>query len=428
MTVTLGAGGRIFVLFYLLSVYLVTCCPFCFQRRSFDKRQAQLRPYVHETPYARAKDRLRADFEKFLAVRSVCPPPANTAASLFEASSLDVIRFLHHRDGNGRTQVHAFSCPHMGLLGLFDCGCPRHFAAGTVDSYVGQLRAVFNALGRRDKDNPCDTEEVKGWVKASAKEQQRHRVPVKQARPTFSTHLRLLVKEIMYRLALLPSSAPLFPQRFTLLRDWTFFVTQWFCGDRAGDLGRALGMEVVRLDDGSLLYNHTVGKTIRGAGGHLLVVPKVEEEPSLCPVAAFDRYVAACKSGGLDLRKGYLFPPTSSPLHLSIKDGPLSSTAATKRLRLYLPSEDLTAHGARAGCAITLLMLGASSETVMEHCRWATAQVARHYSKIERVRRLDSSARILQSAVVLAEGVSDSDSAACLYDLLDSGFSQIAAI
>ena len=127
------------------------------------------------------------------------------------------------------------------------------------------------------------------------------------------------------------------------------FCHSRFCGDCAGDLGRALGKEVVHLEDGSLLYNHTAGKTICGAGGHLLVVPKVEEEPSLCPVAAFDRYVAACKSGGFDLRKGYLFPPTSSPLYFYIKDGPLSLNAATKRLGLHLPSEDLTAHGVRAG-------------------------------------------------------------------------------
>lgn len=296
-----------------------------------------------------------------------------------------------------------------------------------MDSYVGQLRAVFNSIGRRNHENPCDSEDIKGWVKACAREQQRRRVPVKQARPVFSTHLRLLVKEIMFRLAGLPAGEPLFPRRFPLLRDWAFFTTQWFCGDRAGDLGRALGREVVRLDDGSLLYNHTVGKTIREADGQLLVVPRVPDDPSLCPVAALDRYVAACKEGSVDLLRGYLFPPTASPRHLSIKDGPLSSTAATKRLRLYLPEDSLTAHGARAGCAITLLMLGASKEVVMEHCRWATAQVCRHYAKLERVRRLDSSARLLQSGVSASGGVPEADSAAYLYELLNSGFGQTPA-
>ena len=392
-------------------------------------RHAQLRQYTQGTRYATQKDRLRCDFEKFLADRSDCPPGRlATASSLEVASAMDVIRFLHHRDKGGRTQVHVMECVNFGKSGLHDCGCPRHFAAGTVDSYVGMLRAIFNSIGRFGKSNPCDSDDVKSWVKACALEQQRHRVPVKQARPTFSTHLRLLVKEIMLQLANLPSSAAFFPLRFLLLRDWAFFLVQWFAGDRAGDLGRALTKEVVRLDDGSLLFNHTVGKTIRSADGHLLVVPQVQEEPDLCPVAAFDRYVAACKDAGVDLRCGYLFPPLTPPRLLSIRNVPLSSSAATKRLRTYLPDSDLTAHGARAGCAITLLMLGATNETVMEHCRWATATVARHYTKLERVRRLDASARVLQSGVAGRDGVSDSDSAAILYELLDSGCSQTPAV
>ena len=99
-----------------------------------------------------------------------------------------------------------------------------------MDSYVGMLRAIFNDNGRRFHHNPCDSVDVKNWVKACAREQQKHRVPVKQAKPTFSTHLRLLVKEIMYRLASLPSDAPFLPDRFLLLRDWAFFLIQWFSG------------------------------------------------------------------------------------------------------------------------------------------------------------------------------------------------------
>ena len=75
-------------------------------------------------------------------------------------------------------------------------------------------------------------------------ERQRHRVPVKQARPIFSTDLRLLVKEIRLQLALLPAQEPLFPRRFPLLRDLCFFLIQWFSGNRTGVLGRALSKEV----------------------------------------------------------------------------------------------------------------------------------------------------------------------------------------
>ena len=316
----------------------------------------------------------------------------------------------------------------LSKSGVFACACPQHFAAATVDIYVGRLRAVFNNLGRRFLHSPCDSADVKGWVEGYAKERRRRRVPVAQAKPTFSTHLRLLVKEIMYRLASLPLDVAFLPSRFLLLRDWCCFLVLWFSGDRAGDLGRALAKGVVRLEDGSLLFHHTVGRTIRSADGQLLVVPKVADDPSLCPVAAFDRYVSECATAGVCLRDGYLFPPTLSLHHQSIRSAPLSSTVATKRLREYLPDEDLTAHGSRAGAAITLLLLGASRERTMEHCHWASVEVFRHYPRLERVRRLDSSARVLQSGVAVAGGVSESDSAAHLCVLLNAGFLQTPAL
>ena len=95
---------------------------------------------------------------------------------------------------------------------------------------------------------------------------------------------------------------------------------------------------------------------------------------------------------------------------------------------MYLPDGDFTAHGARAGCAITLLMLGASRENVMEHCRWATEQVCRPYTRLEKVKRLDSSARLLREGVSVSGGISEADSAAFLYDLLNSGVDQTPAI
>ena len=385
--------------------------------------------FVHETKYAKTKLRLRRDFEQFLAKRSTSLPPLKTASCLADASPLDVVRFLHFRDRGGRTQVHAFDCAHFGASGVFPCGCPLHFAYGTVDSYIGMLRAIFRDMGRLGPSNPCDSCDVKSWLKACEKEQQRHRVPITQAKPTFSTHLRMFVMAAKLKMASLDPAGSFFPDRFLILRDLAFFLALWFSGDRAGDLGRALTKEVVRLEDGSLLFHHTVGKTIRSADGQLLVLPRVTDDTSLCPVAAFERYTEAClgASPPVPLREGFLFPPLA-PCLSKIRKGPLSSSAATKRLAVYLPDEGLTAHGSRAGCAITLEMLGASPEAVREHCKWATAEVYRHYSKLERVCRLDTSSRLLQSGVSVCSGVSDADSAAHLYELLNSGLSQEPAV
>ena len=189
------------------------------------------------------------------------------------------------------------------------------------------LGSIFNDSGRQFHLNPCDLQDVKAWVNSCAKEQQQRRVLIKQAKPTFSTHLRLLVAEINYHLASLPRGGPFFPDKFLLLHDQAFFLIQGFSNDRAGDLGRALSKEVVQLEDGSFLFHHTVGKTIRSADGQLLVVPRLEGESALSPVGA-------CESAGVKLRDGYLFPPTASPLHLSVRNAALSSTNTTKRLCL----------------------------------------------------------------------------------------------
>ena len=95
------------------------------QKLSFEERHAELRKYVCGTRYASQKDRLRSDFEEFLAARASGSLASATAPSLQAASSQDVIRFLFHREKGGRTTVHALACPHLGEPGFFDCECPR---------------------------------------------------------------------------------------------------------------------------------------------------------------------------------------------------------------------------------------------------------------------------------------------------------------
>lgn len=236
-------------------------------------------------------------------------------------------------------------------------------------------------------------------------EQRRAHVTPRQAPPIFSTHLRLLVTEICRRISALSSSAPFVPDCFVLYRDLAFFLIQWFAGDRAGDLGRTVGKEITRLACGSLLFNHTIGKTVRQSDGDLLVIPKVSEEPLLCPVRALDAYVDLCKINDVDVINSFLFRPTQPPHHNSVRLAAFSSYNASKRLRTYLSEESLpdvssfTAHGSRAGCAVTLLLLGASPDEVKGHCRWASDRVFRHYTDLHRVQSLSGSAALLRDGV-----------------------------
>ena len=279
---------------------------------------------VRGSHYEVQKSRLSDDFCVFLAAHCALPPPLATSPAPDVAVPEDIGKFLFFRDSRGKTQIHIPSCQHVGQPGIFPCGCRVGLAAGTIDSMIGKLRAFFNSCGRVNKysphdrnSNPCDSKFVKDWLKSAYKEQRQARITPAQAPPIFSTHLRLLAAEIARRLASLKPGSSFFPDKFCLLRDRCFFLTQWFSGDRAGDLGNAVGKEVSRHETGSLIMMHTIGKTIRQSGSQIVIVPQIPEDPLICPVNAFNEYAAACLAHGLDLKCGYLFRrcalPNSTP-------------------------------------------------------------------------------------------------------------------
>ena len=387
--------------------------------------------------YEVQKSRLSQDFCSFLAANAALPPPHGTALSPDSAVPEDIGKFLFWRDSRGRTQIHNPQCEFLGQAGSHACGCRVGLAAGTIDSMIGKLRAYFNSRGQVNayspfdsKSNPCDSKFVKDWLKSAYKEQRIARVTPHQAPPVFSTHLRLLAVEIARRIDSLPPSAPLFPEKFCLYRDRCFFLVQWFTGDRAGDLGNAVGREVARHSTGALLLRHTIGKTIRQSGSQTIIVPHIPEDPLICPVKAFEDYTSVCLRHGVDLKAGFLFPPLRRPLCDGINDKPFDSNNATKRIRHYLPKEILprvSGHSLRAGCAITLLLLGASKEETMDHCRWASDRVFRRYHQILKVSRVQSSSNRLRSGVLSLDDLS-ADAAAAFYESLDSGENQEPAL
>ena len=415
----------------------LTLLVYFYQLDGYAERRVDLLSLTRSSAYEKQKDRLVIDFVAFLESNSSLPPSERTAASPLFATPEDVVKFLFYRDSRGRTQVHRLGCENLGLSGRFPCGCPLRLVAGTVDSIVGKLRAFFNSLGRPNAyspadalGNPCASPLVREWLKATCAEQRRARITPRQAPPIFTQHLRYLVAEIRRRLEI--ASGSFVPERFALERDLAFFLVQWFSGDRAGDLGNSVGKEVTRLECGSLLFNHTIGKTIRQSDGDLVVVPSVPEDPDLCPVRAVDVYVGHCKDAGIDVINGYLFRPLDSRSRQVVMASPFSSSSATKRLRLYLrnasfDASSFTAHGFRAGCAITLLLLDCSPDDVKTHCRWASDRVFSHYTKIGKVSRLETSAAVLRDGVSATGGSAPADAAAEFFTLLNSGQQQSRA-
>lgn len=191
-------------------------------------------------------------------------------------------------------------------------------------------------------------------------------------------------------------------------------------------MGLSKGVEVTRLLDGSLLLNHTLGKTLRESDGSLLLLPSVLDEPLLDPVAALEEYVAFCSSNEIDVVTKFLFCPlNASGKRTFVQDYPFSSKDANSRLSTYCKSLGIPAlksHGHRSGVAITLALLGVSQEQVMEHCRWSSSFIFKHYTKVGRVERLRGSAGTLRDAVVPGvDGVSGADAATEFYRAMNDG-------
>ena len=390
---------------------------------------SQIMRLIEDTPYEKQKADLIRDFESFLSLHH--HGPLQTSSRLACATPQDVTKFLVQRGRNGRTQVHEDGCQFLGLHGVQACPCPKRLASGTIDSMIGKLRAFFNRTGRSDPwrlgnpcANPCDAPDVKLFLRGSQKEQRLAHVTPRQSPPIFCGIVRQISEFILGRIAASPS-AP-FHKLFSLFRDRAFFLSIWWVGDRAGDLGKAKGVEVTRLRCGSLLMNHTVGKTVRQQDGSLLCLPSVPEEPSMDPVSALIAYVDLCKQNSCDVVHGFLFRPTFGGDHRIIRNRPFTSQAANERLAFYckslgLPS-DLRVHGHRAGCALTLRLLGVSKEEVMGHCRWSSERVFEHYTKVDRINRIKGSVLALKSSFVRdGAGTCKADAATAFYASMDAG-------
>lgn len=91
---------------------------------------------------------------------SLVPPKTITSCT-----ADDVIKFLISRDHGDKTVVHGPSCPRE------HCACPRRLAAGTVDSSLGKIRAIFNNVGWTNDSNPVSHPRVKDYLKFVREEQ-----------------------------------------------------------------------------------------------------------------------------------------------------------------------------------------------------------------------------------------------------------------
>lgn len=131
-----------------------------------------------------------------------------------------------------------------------------------MDSLIGKLRAIYNKLGRFGHANPVSHSLIKERLRFTKEEQGvwrslRNRHSLFSLRSSSYSSVTL-GKKIAARTSLS------FVSKYILVRDATFFVVDFFTGDRASDLGRLSCNQVFRLRDREeLLIRLSLTKTVR---------------------------------------------------------------------------------------------------------------------------------------------------------------------
>ena len=107
---------------------------------SINNRLSQLAKNKLSKPYEKQKSSLHREFLSVLA-------PLPSPKTLYSATPEDILKFLVCKDKAGKMKVHQTQCPRRSSDKTPSCSCRKRIAAGTVDSMIGKLRAIFTDAG-----------------------------------------------------------------------------------------------------------------------------------------------------------------------------------------------------------------------------------------------------------------------------------------
>ena len=323
---------------------------------------------------------------------------------LSTTSPRDIVHFLIWKDKDAKTQVHKEGCPHFGSSSKITkgCDCPKRLAFKTVDSLIGQLRAILrdhrttvHSPFDMSLPNPASHIIVKRYLKALTEEQLQARVLPQQAEPFFVHDLMILCSKIE---GLLKGPATDPSHVFIYARDLAYFKLHFFSGDRPSDLSHIRTEEIMRFpQDKGLLFNHVFGKTLRSGDSNIFGIQR-HPNVSLCPVKGIDDYMAVSHALGISLTSGYLFRTTQGNV---VTSHPFPSDAAEARLKTYLadlPIGKKTLYSFRCGSAITMALTGSSLEDIIEHVGWKSPRMATYYMQLLKTMGPDAISAKMNSA------------------------------
>ena len=304
-----------------------------------ESRWQELETTLASSKYNRKKSALEREFVSFL--HRLSPPK-----SLDSVSPRDIIYFLIWRDKDSKTHVHRDTCQNQGTTSKtpLSCGCPRRLAFKTVDSYVGQLRAILRAHLETTTlpttgdpvPNPAAHPAVKRYLKGVTEEQLKARAIPKQAEPIFICDLSALCQVMDSKLRS-ASTDPI--HLYIYSRDLAYFKLHFFSGDRPSDLSHIKAAEILRFpNDKGLKFNHVFVKTLRSGDSKVFAVARHPNQ-FLCPVKALDDYMTICQAIRISVSTGPLFRATCGQ---SVLIDAFSTDAAEARLKTYLTAAGLS--------------------------------------------------------------------------------------
>ncbi|CAG2218693.1 unnamed protein product [Mytilus edulis] len=153
-----------------------------FREEELNDRILELDSLLQSTKYSKQKLVLQKSIVSFLS-------DLNPQKSLNDALPSDIRKFLVYKDDSGKTQIHKAQRKNRGVKGKFQCGCPLRLSAGSVDSLIGQLRAIFRDHGRGTDwndmlglGNPAASSIIKKYLSAIKLEQSMAAASPKHAR------------------------------------------------------------------------------------------------------------------------------------------------------------------------------------------------------------------------------------------------------
>ena len=219
-----------------------------------------------------------------------------------------------------------------------------------VHYIIGKLRAIFTSHGRVDRKNHASLPEVKRYGVFVLEEQATAAFVPRQALPMVPSKLAHFV-DYLVSCQHNPSTSPI--QRYLLTRDITFFVIDFFTGDRASDLGRLQSHSVFQLpDQNGFLFHFSFGKTLRSTGAPTQpLVMKLVPSRLTFPMAWFRYYLDHCQMISVSVHPGNVFRATAARKFVS--DRPFVRSAVSNRLRPHLVQMGVhcveTSHSFRGG-------------------------------------------------------------------------------